>query len=299
MSYVPAPGMQLVVASHNAGKVWEIKQLIAPFGLDAISAGELDLPEPEETETTFRGNAGLKAVAAAKASGRPALADDSGLEVACLGGAPGIYSARWAGPQKDFAIAMRKVAEEVTQRHGWAAPGPRANFTCALCLAWPDGETELFEGRVDGVLVWPARGGQGFGYDPMFQPDGEDQTFGEMEPARKHSMSHRARAFELFRAEKLAGLAVAGESSASATTGAGAYEGLAAAAANLSTADELATFIANLRGDLKDNPDSWKSADLDAYLKAIGSFIEDSPNLEVEPRWRLIAKALLAGSRRA
>ena len=132
----------------------------------------------------------------------------------------------------------------------------------------------------------------------MFQPDGEDQTFGEMEPARKHAMSHRARAFELFRAEKLAGLAVADEASASGPAGAGAYEGLAAAAANLSTADELVTFITNLRRDLKDNPNAWKSTDRDAYLEAIGSFIEESPTLEVEPRWRLIAKALLAGSRR-
>jgi XTP/dITP diphosphohydrolase len=298
MRHALAPGTQLVVASHNAGKVWEIKQLIAPFGLDAVSAGELDLPEPEETETTFQGNARLKAVAAAEASGLPALADDSGLEVACLGGAPGIYSARWAGPQKDFAVAMRKVAEEVTQRQGWAAPGPRANFVCALCLAWPDGQAEFFEGRVDGVLVWPARGGQGFGYDPMFQPDGEDETFGEMEPARKHAMSHRARAFEAFRAEKLVGLSPVGEKPASGSGGAGAYEGLAAAAANLSTADELVTFIGNLRMDLKDNAHAWENADLDHYLKAIGAFIEDSPNLEVEPRWRLIAKALLAGSRR-
>lgn len=298
MRHALAPGMQLVVASHNAGKVWEIKQLIAQFGLEAVSAGELGLPEPEETEKTFQGNARLKAVAAAEASGLPALADDSGLAVACLGGAPGIYSARWAGPQKDFAVAMRKVAEEVEHRHGWTAPGPRANFVCALCLAWPDGEAEFFEGRVDGVLVWPIRGGRGFGYDPMFQPDGEDETFGEMEPARKHAMSHRARAFEAFRAEKLVGLASIGKKAIPAGAGAGAYEGLAAAAANLSTADELVTFIADLRGDLKDNAHAWDNAAVDNYLEAIGAFIEDSPNLEVEPRWRLVAKALLAGSRR-
>ena len=299
MSHALAPGMRLVVASHNAGKVWEIKQLIAPFGLDAVSAGELDLPEPEETETSFTGNARLKALAAAKASELPALADDSGLEVECLGGAPGIYSARWAGPQKDFAVAMQKVAEEVRQRHGWAAPGPRANFICALCLAWPDGEAEFFEGRVDGVLVWPARGGQGFGYDPIFKPDGEEQTFGEMEPAAKHAMSHRARAFEAFRAEKLIELGSGGQLDilGTPTTGAGAYEGLAAAAANLSTQDELVTFIANLRDDLKNNSQNWADTDLAAFLEALGAWIEKRRNLEKEPRWRLMAKALLAGSR--
>lgn len=288
-------GMRLVVASHNAGKVWEIKQLIAPFGLDAVSAGDLDLPEPEETETTFAGNAKLKALAAAKASGLPALADDSGLEVDVLGGAPGIYSARWAGPSKDFSLAMTKVAEEVSARHGWAAPGPRANFICRLCLAWPDGQTEVFEGRVDGVLVWPARGGNGFGYDPMFLPDGKGQTFGEMEPAEKHAMSHRSRAFALFKAAKLEGLAHTADCEAS--HGAGAYEGLAAAAANLSTQAELGTFVANLRSDLKTNGAEWENADLESFLEAVQAWITDSRTLEEEPRWRLLAKALLAGSR--
>lgn len=193
-----ARGDRIVVASHNAGKLREIADLIRPFGLQAVSAGELGLPEPDETETSFAGNARLKAVAAATAAGLPALSDDSGLEVACLGGAPGIYSARWAGPAKDFNAAMRKVSEEVTTRHGWAAPGPRANFTCALCLAWPDGTSQVFEGRVFGHLVWPARGLNGFGYDPMFLPDGGAQTFGEMDPDAKHAISHRARAFDLF-----------------------------------------------------------------------------------------------------
>jgi XTP/dITP diphosphohydrolase len=200
-----AAGSQLVVASHNPGKVWEINQLIEPYGFAAVSAGDLGLAEPEETEPTFIGNARLKAIGAAKAAGLPALADDSGLEVACLGGAPGIYSARWAGPTKDFSIAMRKVAEEITARHGWTHPGPRANFISVLCLAWPDGETQEFEGTIDGVLVWPGRGGNGFGYDPMFLADGEEQTFGEMEPARKYAMSHRTRAFAKFKAACLEG----------------------------------------------------------------------------------------------
>lgn len=191
-------GETLVVASHNTGKVREIGDLIRPFGLDAVSAGQLGLPEPEETETTFIGNAELKARAAARASGHPALADDSGLEVEILGGAPGIFSARWAGPAKDFGFAMRKVAEEIAARHGWSAPGPVANFTCALAIAWPDGHVQAFEGKVYGRLVWPARGERGFGYDPMFLPNGDDLTFGEMEPERKHAISHRARAFDQF-----------------------------------------------------------------------------------------------------
>ena len=191
-------GDTLVVASHNQGKVREINDLIAPFGLSAVSAGTLGLPEPEETEPTFSGNAILKAQAAADASGHAALSDDSGLEVACLGGAPGIYSARWAGPTKDFAIGMKKVAEEITARHGWSKPGPAANFTCALCLARPNQEPMVFEGRINGTLVWPPRGDKGFGYDPMFVPEGFDQTFGQIEPAAKHAMSHRARAFVQF-----------------------------------------------------------------------------------------------------
>ncbi|MEL6374785.1 MAG: RdgB/HAM1 family non-canonical purine NTP pyrophosphatase [Pseudomonadota bacterium] len=192
------PGCRLVVATHNPGKLREINDLVRPFALDAVSAGELGLPEPEETGLTFVANADLKARAAALASGLPALADDSGLEVADLGGAPGIYSARWAGPDKDFAHAMEKVAKELKSRHAWRAPGPVANFTCALSLVWPDGTARTFEGKVFGRLVWPLRGTRGFGYDPMFVPDGHDATFGEMEPAAKHAMSHRAVAFAQF-----------------------------------------------------------------------------------------------------
>ena len=205
------PGTRLVVASHNKGKVAEINDLIRPYGLAAVSAGELGLPEPEETEHTFAGNALLKAVAAAKASSLPALSDDSGLEVACLGGAPGIFSARWAGPTKDFTAAMARVAREVEavakagEGGGFGPDRPSADFRCVLCLAWPDGSSEMFEGRVDGRLVWPPRGSKGFGYDPMFLADGHDLTFGEMESDAKHAISHRARAFALFRDRCLAG----------------------------------------------------------------------------------------------
>jgi XTP/dITP diphosphohydrolase len=193
------PGTRLVVASHNAGKVREILDLVAPHGLSVVSAGELGLPEPEETGATFAANAELKARAAATASGLPALSDDSGLEVAALGGAPGIYSARWAGPSKDFLIAMQRVADELQALGAWSRqPGPRANFTAALCLAWPNGKAETFEGKVYGHLVWPPRGTRGFGYDPMFVPEGHSLTFGEMEPDAKHAISHRARAFQQF-----------------------------------------------------------------------------------------------------
>ena len=191
-------GTKLVVASHNPGKLREIADLVEPYGLEVVSAAELALPEPEETETTFAGNARLKAVTAAKAAGLPALSDDSGLEVEALGGQPGVYSARWAGPEKDFNLAMKRVADELNVAGAWKEPGPRANFTCALCLAWPDGEAHIFEGKVFGRLVWPPRGDRGFGYDPMFLPDGETLTFGEMDPADKHAISHRARAFALF-----------------------------------------------------------------------------------------------------
>ena len=191
-------GTRLVVASHNPGKVREILDLVAPHGLSVVSAAELGLPEPEETGSTFAANARLKAEAAAHRAGLPALSDDSGLEVEALGGAPGIYSARWAGPSKDFSVAMQRVAEEIRQRGGWQEPGPRANFIAVLCLAWPDGEVALFEGKVYGHLVWPPRGAKGFGYDPMFVPDGHTLTFGEMEPDAKHAISHRARAFALF-----------------------------------------------------------------------------------------------------
>lgn len=186
---------RLVVASHNPGKVREISELIAPWNLHAVSAGELKLPEPEETETTFVGNALLKARAAALGSGLPALADDSGLCVEALGGDPGVYSARWAGSDKNFARAMEEV-----HRRLQALPGAStaAWFVCVLALAWPDGEEVAFEGRVDGNIVWPARGTRGFGYDPIFVPEGHQLTFGEMDPAAKHAMSHRARAFAKF-----------------------------------------------------------------------------------------------------
>lgn len=186
-----APG-RLVVASHNAGKVREINELIAPFGMSAISAGELGLGEPEETEKTFTGNAILKAKAASEASGLPALADDSGLEVAALGGAPGIYSARWAGEERDFKAAMRRVEATLDEV---GAEDFSARFVCALALAWPDGHVEVFEGEVRGALVFPARGDRGFGYDPIFLAEGETETFGEMAPEKKHAMSHRADAF--------------------------------------------------------------------------------------------------------
>jgi len=184
-------GGRLVIASHNPGKLAEIADLLRPFEIETVSAGALDLPEPEETGTSFAANAALKALAAARASGLPALADDSGLVVPALGGRPGIYSARWAGPSKDFRLAMERVERELA-----GESDRRAYFVCALCLAWPDGHRETCEGRVDGELVWPPRGGRGFGYDPMFRPEDHDVTFGEMEPALKHAMSHRARAFE-------------------------------------------------------------------------------------------------------
>lgn len=284
------PGSRLVVASHNSGKVWEIRKLISPYGLEAVSAGDLKLAEPEETEATFEGNSRLKAVAAAHSAGLPALADDSGLEVACLGGAPGIYSARWAGPTKDFSIAMRKVADEVTARHGWAAPGPRANFICALCLAWPDGETATFIGRIDGVLVWPPRGANGFGYDPMFKPDGHEITFGEMDPRDKNALSHRARAFEAFKSNCL------GEKSAIPTGEPSAVEGLRAAAQSVSTREEFVRFVAGLREDLKANADDWANPSLDRFLDAIGGHVTDCPAAD-EPVWRTMAKTLCAASR--
>ncbi len=188
-----------MAATHNAGKVRELRDLLAPHNLSVVSAGELGLPEPEETATTFQANAELKALAAAQGAGLPALADDSGLEVEALDGAPGIYSARWAGPERNFRLAMQWLSDEVRERGGWTQqPGPRANFTAVLSLAWPDGAADSFEGKVFGHLVWPPRGDKGFGYDPMFVADGETLTFGEMEPARKHAISHRARAFALF-----------------------------------------------------------------------------------------------------
>ncbi|MCP1551193.1 MULTISPECIES: RdgB/HAM1 family non-canonical purine NTP pyrophosphatase [Methylorubrum] len=190
---------KVVIATHNAGKLVEMRELLAPFGVEAVSAGELGLPEPDETGTMFSENAAIKAHAAANASGLPAFADDSGLCVDALDGAPGLFSARWAGPDKDFSGAMARIAAEIDKR---GATDRRAHFVSALVLAWPDGHTELFEGRVFGDLVAP-RGSLGFGYDPMFRPEGMDRTFGEISSEEKHgvdwqsgnALSHRARAF--------------------------------------------------------------------------------------------------------
>lgn len=193
-------GDVLVIASHNQGKVREINDLLAPFRVRAVSAGELNLPEPEETGTTFIANAELKALAAARAANLPALADDSGMSVDALDGAPGIYSARWAGASKDFGKAMEKVWSAVQEKGEAAEPPYHAQFVCALSLAWPDGHIESFEGIVQGRLVWRPRGVYGFGYDPMFMPEsevesGQLRSFGEMPPEEKHAISHRARAF--------------------------------------------------------------------------------------------------------
>ena len=182
-------GGRLTVASHNPGKLREIRELMAPFGVAVATASDLGLAEPEETGASFAANAELKARAAALATRGPALADDSGLVVPALGGAPGIHSARWAGPGRDFAAAMRRLEAELADREDRSA-----YFAAALALAWPDGHCETFEGRVDGALVFPPRGQRGFGYDPVFVPDGHDETFGEMDPAEKRAISHRARA---------------------------------------------------------------------------------------------------------
>jgi XTP/dITP diphosphohydrolase len=191
-----------VIATHNPGKLAEMRELLAPYQIEAISAGDMGLNEPEETGTTFRDNARIKAAAAAKASGLPAFADDSGLAVDALDGAPGVLSARWAGPDKNFRAAMATIEEKLRER-GATSPARRtAHFVSALCVAWPDGHVEGFEERVDGTLVWPPRGDQGFGYDPMFLPDGHARTFGEISSEEKHGLpprgkglSHRARAF--------------------------------------------------------------------------------------------------------
>jgi XTP/dITP diphosphohydrolase len=190
---------KIVIATHNAGKLRELRELLAPYGIEAVSAGELGLPEPEETGTSFRENARIKAQAAASAAKLPAFADDSGLAVDAIGGAPGIHSARWAGPDKDFYGAMKRIDDLLREKK---TADRRAHFVSALCVAWPDGHVEEFEGRVDGTLVWPPRGDQGFGYDPVFLPDGHDRTFGEMSAEEKHGLppkgkglSHRARAF--------------------------------------------------------------------------------------------------------
>ena len=286
-------GSKLVVASHNPGKVWEINQLLAPYGLNAVSAGDLNLSEPEETETTFQGNARLKAIAAAEGSGLPSLADDSGLEIDCLDGAPGIYSARWAGPGKDFGVAMKKVADEISARNVWGPPAPQANFISVLCLAWPDGETQIFEGKVFGHLVWPPRGGNGFGYDPMFVPDGAAETFGEMQPADKYAISHRTRAFAIFQAAMLDHLKLAEARDASA--GGRDIAALSAAAASLSTRLEAASFIERLKADLEGNGGEWATATLADYLNALTARLKDTP-VSDEPAWRQLAKAMLAAS---
>jgi XTP/dITP diphosphohydrolase len=193
---------RLVIATHNPGKLKEMRELLMQFGIDALSAGELGLPEPAENGTTFQEDARIKARAAATASGFPAFADDSGLTVDALGGAPGIYSARWAGPEKDFRRAMQAVEDKLRERGAHARGQRNAQFVCALCLAWPDGHLEEFDAAVHGTLVWPPRGDKGFGYDPMFLPDGHALTFGEMTNTEKHGLppagkglSHRARAF--------------------------------------------------------------------------------------------------------
>lgn len=190
-------GQRIIAATHNLGKVRELAALLHPWGCEVVFAGDLGLPEPEETEPSFSGNAVLKAEAAARQAGLPALADDSGLEVRALGGQPGVLSARWGGPQRDFGLAMRKVWEALEAA---GSEDRAARFVCALAFAAPDRKTVVFEGRVEGEIVWPPRGAQGFGYDPIFRPQGHHQTFGEMEPGAKHAMSHRARAFALLQA---------------------------------------------------------------------------------------------------
>jgi len=196
---------KVVIATHNPGKLKEIAELLAPHGIETVSAGELGLREPVETGASFAENAKIKAVAAARVAKLPALADDSGLAVDALGGEPGIHSARWAGANKDFAAAMKKVEEELQARKATNPEGRRGAFIAALCIAWPDGKAETFEGRVEGTIVWPPRGQKGFGYDPIFLPNGFERTFGEMSAEEKHGLpprgrglSHRARAFLKF-----------------------------------------------------------------------------------------------------
>jgi XTP/dITP diphosphohydrolase len=200
----PPPSVlcRLVIATHNPGKLAEMRELLARYKIEAISAGEMGLHEPDESGTSFRANARIKAGAAAKAAGLPAFADDSGLVVDALDGAPGIYSARWAGPDKNFHVAMETVEEKLREAGATAAAQRRAHFVSALCVAWPDGHIEEFEARIAGTIVWPPRGDKGFGYDPIFLPDGHTRTFGEMPSEEKHGLppkgrglSHRARAF--------------------------------------------------------------------------------------------------------
>jgi XTP/dITP diphosphohydrolase len=201
MAHRPITG-RIVIATHNPGKLAEMRELLAVYGIDAISASELSLPEPAETGSTFAANARIKAQAAAKASGQAAFADDSGLVVDALDGEPGIHSARWAGPDKDFRYGMEQVHSKLSERGARTAERRRAHFVSALCVAWPDGHIEEFEASVNGTVVWPPRGNKGFGYDPLFLPDGHTHTFGEMSSEEKHGLpphgrglSHRARAF--------------------------------------------------------------------------------------------------------
>jgi XTP/dITP diphosphohydrolase len=201
MAHRPLTG-RLVIATHNPGKLAEMRDLLAIYGVEAISAGELGLPEPEETGTTFAANARIKASTAAKAANIPAFADDSGLAIDALDGEPGIHSARWAGPDKDFRSAMNKIQSLLIERGAKSAERRRGHFISALCVAWPDGHIEQFEATVNGTVVWPPRGNLGFGYDPVFLPDGQTRTFGEMSAEEKHGLpphglglSHRARAF--------------------------------------------------------------------------------------------------------
>jgi XTP/dITP diphosphohydrolase len=193
-----ARGDRLVLASHNKGKLAEFRVLLAPYGIEVLSAGDLGVPEPEETGATFEENARLKAVVSTFSTGLPALADDSGLEVEALGGAPGVYSARWAGEARDFGAAMARLETELGEKGVGGGEAARANFTCVLCLATPDGEAELFDGKVFGHLTFPPRGSNGFGYDPIFVADGHTLSFGEMEADAKHAISHRAAAFAKF-----------------------------------------------------------------------------------------------------
>ncbi|KQT83096.1 RdgB/HAM1 family non-canonical purine NTP pyrophosphatase [Aurantimonas sp. Leaf443] len=206
----PADG-PLLVASHNHGKIWEIRELMEPFGFEITSARDKGLDDPEETGTTFEENAAIKALASMRATGLVSLSDDSGLCIEALGGDPGIYSARWGGPERDFSMAMRNVEEKLQAAGATAPEQRRATFVAVLCLARPDGETRYFRGEVDGTIVWPPRGTSGFGYDPFFLPEGMDRTFGEMMSSEKHAwkpgqttaLSHRARAFRLFAREVL------------------------------------------------------------------------------------------------
>ena len=203
MTRALAKGETLVVATHNKGKLREFADLLAPHGLTAKLAGDLGLPEPEETGVTFEENAAIKALAAATASGMPALADDSGVVVDALGGAPGVYSARWAGEAKDFAFAMQRVEDGLRAANAVTPAERAARFVAVLCLAFPDGTSESWRGEIEGTMIWPPRGTHGFGYDPMFVPEGETRTFGELTREEKHGRSHRARAFAKFAAAKL------------------------------------------------------------------------------------------------